>query len=252
MAKSITSSSNSIIKETSALSLKKFREKTGMFILEGKKVIEEAIKADIDIQQIFSIEENNYPSKEQYIITKEIMSKIATTETPPSILGVAKMPIYNFEDIKAGHILLLENIKDPGNLGTIIRTAVASGIAGIILAGECVDLYNPKVIRSTTGNIFKIPIIKCKNIEEIKKKFPSYLFTGTILDEAKRPTPLHKIDFSHPRIIMFGSEADGLSIEAQKNADEYLKIPLKNDVESLNLAISVGIVLYEISRATEF
>ena len=253
MAKSITSPSNPIIKETSALAQKKYREKTGLFIMEGQKAIEEALMSKIDIQKIFSISENNFPenlpSCEKYLIPKEIMTKLATTDSPPNILAVAKISQPTLKEIKGDKILLLENIKDPGNLGTIIRTAVAMGICGILLAGDCVDIYNPKVIRSTTGNIFKIPIVKCDNFQEIKETFPAYKFIGTILNPEKNPKPLNEVDFKQPNIILFGSEASGLSIEAQKHIDEYLKIPLQNDVESLNLAISVGIVLYSQSQS---
>lgn len=241
----ITSMSNDIVKLAASLEQKKFRDETGLFLLEGKKPIEEAIKAGIEIEQLFSLKEENFESKENFLVTEAILSKISTTKSTPEIVAVAQKIKYEFTQLNGKTILLLENIKDPGNLGTIIRTATALGVHLIILAGECVDFYNPKVIRSATGNLFQIPIVQNDDFEQIRYQFRNHKFIGTILDPEKAPVDLNQVNFKMPVVIMFGSEADGLSSKAMEYVQEFVKIPLKNEVESLNIAVSAGIILHK-------
>lgn len=245
MAKSITSVNNDMVKFATALEQKKFRDETRLFLLEGKKAIEEAIKNGIKIEKIFSSEETDFEAEEKFLVTEPVMKKIATTQTPPEIIAIARKKEYEFEKLNGKTILLLENIKDPGNLGTIIRTATGLGVHLIILAGDCVDLYNPKVIRAATGNLFQIPVVKYDDLAVIRKQFRNHKFLGTILDPTKSPTDLDKVNFNMPVVIMFGSEADGLSPSAAGYVDEFVKIPLQNEVESLNVAVCASIVLYQ-------
>jgi len=245
MAETITSVNNDIVKLAASLEQKKFRDETGLFLLEGKKPIEEAIKAGVEIEKLFSLKEESINAKESYIVTESVMKKISTTQTPPNITAIAKKKNYNLEQLNGKTVLLLENIKDPGNLGTIIRTAAALGVHLILLTGDCVDLYNPKVIRSATGNIFKVPVVYSNDWEQMRHQFRNHKFIGTILDPDKHPIDLNKVNFNMPTVIMFGSEANGLSSTAMEYVHEYIKIPLQNEVESLNLAISAGIILYK-------
>ncbi|MDD3419331.1 MAG: RNA methyltransferase [Candidatus Gastranaerophilales bacterium] len=245
MAETITSVNNDIIKLAASLEQKKFRDETGLFLLEGKKPLEEAIKAGVEIEKLFLSKEESYAAKESYIVTESVMKKISTTQTPPSVAAIAKKQDYTLEQLNGKTIVLLEDIKDPGNLGTIIRTAAALGAHLIVLTGDCVDLYNPKVIRSATGNIFKVPIVYSNDWEQMRHQFRNHKFIGTILDPDKHPIELNKANFNMPTVIMFGSEANGLSPKAMEYVQEYIKIPLQNEVESLNLAISAGIILYK-------
>lgn len=241
----ITSISNEVVKFAAALEQKKFRDETGFFLLEGKKPIEEAIKAGIEIEKLFSLHEENFEAKEKYLVTESILKKISTTQSAPEAIAVAKKREYDFTKLNGKTVLLLENIKDPGNLGTIIRTATALGVHLIVLVGECVDLYNPKVIRSATGNLFQIPIVHNDEFEQIRHQFRNHKFIGTILDPEKSPVALNRANFNMPIVIMFGSEADGLSPKAMEYVHEFVKIPLQNEVESLNIAVSAGIILYK-------
>lgn len=245
MAEPITSVNNDIVKFAASLEQKKFRDESGLFLLEGEKPIEEAIKNGIEIEKIFSLKENDFKAKEKFIVTEPVIKKIATTQTPPEIVAIASKKEYDFEKLNGKTVLLLENIKDPGNLGTIIRTATGLGVHLIILSGDCVDLYNPKVIRAATGNLFQIPIAKCSDFKQIRHQFRNHKFIGTILDEDKFPINLNRVNFNMPILIIFGSEADGLSQEAINYVDEFVKIPLQNEVESLNIAVSASIVLYQ-------
>ena len=140
---------------------------------------------------------------------------------------------------------MLENIRDLGNLGTIIRTSVAFGIDTIVLCGETVDIYNPKVVRSAVGQLWKINIVQMKTVEELKKYFSNYKRYAT-LPKSDNSKYLSDVKFSDEfRLVMFGSEADGLSDELKEFATDNVTIEMKDNVESLNLSISVGVVLYK-------
>ena len=152
--------------------------------------------------------------------------------------------MYNFKILKdMQKVILLENIKDAGNLGTIIRSAAAFGADGIILYGDCVDLYSPKCVRSTVGNLWKLPIIKIKNLEELKKYFDKFTRIATL---PRTDNLLKNYKLKMPALIMFGSEADGLSQELIDYSTDKLKIEMKDNVESLNLATSVSVIVYEL------
>lgn len=241
----ITSINNDSVKLAAALDQKKFRDETGLFLLEGKKPIEEAIKAGLIIEKLFSLEEEIFDAKEKFLVTEAILKKISTTQSAPEMIAVAKKKEYDFKQLNGKTVLLLENIKDPGNLGAIIRTASALGVHLIVLCGDCVDLYNPKVIRSATGNLFQIPVVHNDDFEQIRYQFRNHKFIGTVLDPEKSPVALDSVNFNMPVVIMFGSEADGLSSKAMEYVHEFVKIPLQNEVESLNIAISAGIILYK-------
>ena len=174
------------------------------------------------------------------------MKKISTTDTTCEILTIAKKQerdITKFSNLKK--LVLLDSISDPGNLGTIIRSATAFGIEGIILFGNCVDLYSPKVIRSTTGNFFKTPIINIKNKDEIKNLFKSHLKIATALSKENNISlkECAKID---KYIIMLGSEAKGLQEDLTNIADKNIRLEMINNVESLNLSVSASIIFYEL------
>lgn len=236
--------SNNRIKEIIKLHQKKYREETGLFIVEGLKSIQELIEAKIEIIDIFAVKEVKLNFK--YSIIKEnIMKKLATTSSPCEILAVAKQKHANNEINKAKKVILLDSISDPGNLGTIIRSAAAFGAEAIILFGDCVDLYSPKVIRSTAGNFFKVPIINISEINEIKELFPNHKLVATALSKENNISIKECANYDK-YIIMFGSEAKGLNQDLIKIADKNIKLEMTNNVESLNLSVSASIVLYEL------
>ncbi len=245
----ITSVSNNLVKDTAKLIQKKYRDITSKFLLEGFKSLYEASHSGIEIEYVFvnekKISEYSFLKKDIIIPTNDVvLKKISTTDTAPDCVGVALQKRFKFSDIKNdSKVLLLENIKDAGNLGTILRTASALGVELIVLYGDCVDLYNPKVVRSSVGSLWKTPIVYCNNISELKQEFANYQKIATL------PRSLNYLkNFSaNPKfIVMFGSEADGLSQELIQFADTDVKIEMKDNVESLNLAVSCGIVLYKL------
>jgi TrmH family RNA methyltransferase len=233
----ITSLQNPLIKSIVALHDKKERDKKELIILEGEKLIEGATESGIKIENIFS----TTPRKGAIEVDEKVMKKISTTTTPPKILALAKKPTWQEIDFKKmKRILLLDSIQDAGNLGTIIRTAAAFEIEGIILYGNCTDPYSPKVLRSTVGTVFKMPILQINEISQFAK---SHAFIATVVNSSGK---IKDMPFKKPFVLMFGSEARGLSNNLLKNANCSFTLDMGKNVESLNLAMSVGICLWEI------
>ena len=250
MTEKITSASNNQIKEAAKLTQKKYREKFGLFLVEGIKPIIQAAKSGFDVQKVFV--SANKAKKYEFLknlipVEETVLKKISTTESAPEIAAVIKKKNYSLDIFKKmKKLILLENIKDGGNLGTILRSAAAFGIEGVLLAGDTVDIYNPKVIRSSVGTMFMMPNISV-GISEIKKNFPKHKLFVTTLRESKTNTP-DKADNNSSYIIAFGSEAQGVTEELAELADEYLKIQHNEAVESLNLSVAASIIMYELNK----
>lgn len=235
--------SNNKIKEITKLHQKKYREETGLFIVEGLKSVKELIEANIKIVEIYAVKDFGLGEK---IIDENTMKKISTTTSPCEILAIAKQQKHNLEELKnKNKLILLEAISDPGNLGTIIRSAAAFGIEGIILFGDCVDLYSSKVIRSSAGNFFKTPVACAKTIEEIKKFFPTHKFVATALSKENNISIKECANYGK-YVVMFGAEATGLRNDLLKISDKNIKLEMANNVESLNLSICASIIMYEL------
>lgn len=245
----ITSVNNDIVKEVVKLQQKKYRDVTGKFLLEGFKSIEEAYLFGLKFDKVFVQKEKSGKYLflgTDFIETNEIvLKKISTTSTPPEAIAVAYQKENNYNNI-GNNVLLLENIKDLGNLGTIIRSSVAFGIDTIVLYGETVDLYNPKVVRSTVGNLWKINIVEMNSIEQLKKYFSDYNCYATLPKSDKSVFLSNEKFSSNKNLIMFGSEACGLSFDLKSFANNNLTIEMQKNVESLNLSVSVGIILYKL------
>ena len=242
----ITSVNNELVKETVKQKKKKYRR--GKFLLEGYKAIKEAFDCGIKLEKIFvnknKISEYDF-AKDIIIETNEaVLKKLGTTESAPEAIAVGFQKVYDKNILKTvKKVLLLENIKDLGNLGTIIRSSVAFGAEAIVLFGESVDIYNPKSVRASVGNLWKIPIIHIKDLDELKEIFADFERIAT-LPRSKNMLKTFKI--KTPSLIMFGSEADGLSDELVNFSTGSVKIEMAQTVESLNLATSVSVILYEL------
>lgn len=239
----IKSTANELVKETVKLHQKKYRDK--FILIEGKKAVEEAITAKLKVKYIFVQNENEYKKYETYLVSEAVLKKVSTTESPANVVGVFEKPVYCLDAFKKfKKIVLLDNIKDAGNLGTIIRACSAFGIEGILLFGDTTDEFSPKTIRSSAGNMFKIPVLKIK-FEELKEFKKTHRFLATVCRSDKF---LNDYKIKSDLIVMFGSEADGLCKELLNLADDKVTIKMANNVESLNLALSAGVVLYELQN----
>ena len=245
----ITSVNNELVKETAKLLKNKYREETGCFLIEGEKGVNEAIQAGLVLRYIFTEENTNSYSGNNVIETTEaVLSKISDAKSAPKVVAVAEQLKYSAEDLRnAKKVLLLEGIKDAGNLGTILRTSVAFGVDGIVLYGNTVDLYNPKCVRSAVGNLWKIPVISINNLVELEELFCGFERVAT-LPKGKNVVNLKDYVAPEKVLIMFGSEADGLSDELKTFATKNVTIEMDPTVESLNLSVSVAVLVYTILK----
>ena len=238
----ITSVNNELVKESAKLLQKKYRK--DLFLLEGGKCIEEAVNSGLEIVHLFVEErEDLFNDFENKIETTEaVLSKISSTETPPKAVAVAKKIKREWSHLYK-KVILLEGIKDAGNLGTILRSACAFNIDAVVLYGDTVDLYNPKCVRSTVGNLWKIPVFEMNDLSV----FENYERVAT-LPKSNNTIWLKDYIPQEKVLIMFGSEASGLSEELKNFATNNVTIEMSDKVESLNLSISAGIFMYKITN----
>ncbi len=255
----ITSKDNEIIKNIKKLKEKKYRDQTGEYIVEGIKLVEESISENAKIIKIVVCEDcendGSIPKELMYeiakydciYVSKKIFESISDVNTPQGILAVIKKcsgeeEISYDEDI----IVVLDGVQDPGNLGTILRTVDSVNLKQIILSQGCADQYNPKVVRSTMGAIFRLNIIETKNIIETLKEIRKnkYKIMATSLETNES---IYTVDYNKKAIII-GNEANGVSKEVLEMANEKIKIPMLGKTESLNAAVATGVILYEYVR----
>ncbi len=265
----IRSVNNDRVKQWSKLLMKKGREESGNFLLEGLTSIEEAIRYDGIIETILLLEDDRIETKyhdEIEIITKafngkkqllpdifkvseQVLHKLTETITPQGIIAVVKQPKFQIESLSHVHdglFLMLDGVQDPGNLGTIIRTADATGVKGILLGDGTVDLYNPKVIRSTMGSLFHLPIVK-GSLDQI---IPVWKKNGMTVVGTRLLESVAHYHYDFPRYvgIIVGNEANGVSESMVRHIDQWVKIPMVGAAESLNVAIASAVILYEAVR----
>lgn len=257
----IKSSSNKIIKEVKSLDNKKNRFKKGLFIIEGIRIIEDAIKSHEDIKyilysdklfdvkngkELFNYVENEY---ETYKIDHNLFKDISDTENTQGIIAVLSMKNHEIKDmIKDGtFIVILDKLQDPGNMGTIIRSADALGASGIIVSKGSVDIYNQKVLRSTMGSLFHMPIVQLEDTKEVilGLKNNNVKILATTLNHAKY---CYDINLKEDIAIVIGNEGNGLDEEICDLSDENIIIPMDGKSESLNVAMASSIIMYEVLR----
>lgn len=260
MKQVITSKSNEKVKFIKSLNEKKGRQKNNCFYLEGIKVVNEVLDGieAINIKFIAYSKEilqntnggniildkiNRREDVLQLEFPKNIFEDLTDTKTPQGILAVLNKPQKN-EISQEGNILVLDRIQDAGNLGTIIRTADAFGINQIICIDGTVDVYSPKVVRSTMGSILRTKTIYIEDLKKLNElKNFGYEIIGTTLD--KKSVFLDEIDFSKKYIFIMGNEANGISDEIKQICDIFAKIPMTENAESLNVAVATSIILYK-------
>ena len=253
----ITSTTNNRIKKIVALGQKaKLRREEDCFLVEGAKMFQEAPKSwikEVYVSESFLTKCSFRKELETYqyeVVSDEVFQKISDTKTPQGILSVLKCPHYEFEQLltKPNPLLvILENLQDPGNLGTILRTGEGAGIDGVIMKKETADLFNPKVIRATMGSIYRVPYIYVDDIQssitELKKRgiavYAAHLNDSVCYDEP---------DYKKGTAFLIGNEGNGLKKETADSATKYIKIPMQGQVESLNAAIATSILMYEAAK----
>jgi RNA methyltransferase, TrmH family len=251
--------SKKTIQHINKLQQKKYRREFGEFIVEGIKGVEEAIKTNSEVLLIVIDESKkdneNFKQIVELIDKEEVeteycseadINKLKSTETFPGILAVVEKSEYSLDNVIGGPIICLDDIKDPGNLGTIIRTADWFGINNLILSENCVDLYNPKTVRSTMGSIFRVKTFHSNDLEYTLKKLKdkhNYRLIGLTMDGDN----LDKLETQKNTVYIFGSESHGIKEKIEKILDKKYTIEGKGEAESLNVAVSAGILMSKIN-----
>ena len=255
----ITSKDNEIIKNVRKLKEKKYRDQNNEYIVEGIKMIKEAISEEAVIKLIVVCEENansgaidkkllyEIAKYECIYVSKKVFDLISEVKTPQGILAVIKKDNSEDQiDYKQDVIVVLDGIQDPGNLGTILRTIDSVGLNQVIVSKETADAYNPKVVRSTMGAIFRVNIIESDNLLDTLKniKKHKYKIMATSLETQNS---IYDVDYNK-KVLVIGNEANGVSKEILDYADEKIKIPMLGKTESLNASVATAVILYEYVR----
>ena len=237
-----TSTDNLKIKSIKKLYTKKYREEANLFIVEGEHLVEEANKNNM-LEEVLILDGYDYEYQNKNYVSLNVMKYISELDCAPSIIGVCKK--LNEREL-GNRILVLDDIQDPGNLGTIIRSGVAFNVDTIVLSKNCVDMYNSKVIRATQGMIFSINIIERDLdlfIPELKSN--GYKLYGTKVDNGKN---IKEVEKNVKTCIIMGNEGKGVRKSILDMCDEYIYIGMNASCESLNVAVATSIILYELDK----
>jgi len=234
--------SNNHLKELIKLKQKKYRESEGIVLVEGYRLIEQLHKNGIELEEIFISNPEKYDWKKLnynrvFFAEQWHLEKLGSTKTPSDIAGLVRIKSIHIKEKR--FLLYLDKIKEPGNLGTIIRTATGAGISGIVLSPDCCEIFNPKVIRASMGTVFSFPI-EIHDQEWLKKQESKIIVTA--LENSQNLFEIAKI--SENIILVLGSESSGVSKEVLRIANLKIKIPITKDIESLNVSVTAGICIY--------
>lgn len=238
MIKEIKSRQNELVKEVAKLSDAKARKQQKLFKVEGFHMLEMAKEADL-IHSVFTLKEiknlnSNIP---QYLVSEEVLEKLSSTKTPQGVVCVCHL--LNEKPIKSDKVLYLDDVSDPGNLGTILRTALAFGYNDVILSKNCCSIYNEKTLQASQGAIFKLNIVA--DLDLSKLKADGYQILAT---EIKGSLSLEKVSKPEKLVLVLGNEAHGVSEAILKLADKRIRIDIKN-IDSLNVAIAGAIAMFK-------
>ena len=254
--KTIKSKDNITYKAAVKLLKKKYRDETGLYLLEGIKPLEDALFMGIKVKNIFLCEGTEradlFPEEVCMMLDKKLFANLSDTGTSQGVIAVAEQRAYSFEGFSAevsgddsrGNVVIMDRLQDPGNIGTIIRTAEAAGYRGVIMIAGSGDVYSPKVVRAAAGSLFRMPIIKAADADEaasMAKKMGLRL-TVTCLEGAR---DCFETDLTNSIALVIGNEGRGVSERLLELSDIRVKIPMAGSIESLNAAVAAGILMYQ-------
>jgi RNA methyltransferase, TrmH family len=251
------------LKRLLKLKTRKGRKEKNEFLVEGKRLVKEALESNWEVELVlFSEIFKRTPEEESLLneiknkgiditaVKNQVIKSLSDTVTPQGIIGVMKKKEFILEKSltsKAGFLLALDSIHDPGNLGTLLRTADAAGVDSVLLSEDTAELYNPKVLRSTMGSIFHLPIFEDMNL---KNAIPWLKRRGfkIFASEVKEGKFYDQLDYSGKVCLIIGSEATGIDKKVVELSDEKVRIPIYGKAESLNASVAGGIILFEMAR----
>lgn len=255
----ITSKENEFVKHVKKLKDKKFRDSSNEYVIEGMKLVAEAIQEKVPIKQIILCDDCQknvaVPKELMYeiakyeciYVTEKIFKYLSEVQNPQGILAIIEKNPQDIEiDFSQDMIVALDDVQDPGNLGTILRTVDSIGLTQILVSKGTADAYNPKVVRSTMGAIFRVKIIECEDLKQKLKEIKKHKFK-VVVSSLQTENTIYDINY-HKKVIVIGNEANGVKEEIQNEADEKVKIPMLGKTESLNASVATGIILYEYVR----
>ncbi|ARJ51567.1 TrmH family RNA methyltransferase [Staphylococcus lutrae] len=242
---SITSIQNPKIKNYNKLKKKRERDKQNRIIVEGFHLVEEAVRSDVKMTQLFLIDPQRVPAEwievaeEVYMITQKVAESLSGTVTPQGVFAVLEKPHVAVLDAK--QVLVLDRIQDPGNLGTLIRTADAAGLDLVVLTKGTADVYQDKVLRASQGSVFHLPIQYIEEGVQWLASFDGPIY-GTSLQHA---TTYHQVPSQQPTFaLVLGNEGEGVANELLEQTTQNLRIPIYGQAESLNVAVAAGILMF--------
>lgn len=255
----ISSKDNNLIKHIKKLSDKKYRDLNNEYVIEGIKLVGEAIAQNVKIKQIVICEDcekaENISKELMYeiakyecvYVTNKVFKHISEVQAPQGILAIVEKDNQDLKiNYKEDIIVALDDVQDPGNLGTILRTVDSIGLTQILVSKGTADAYNPKVVRSTMGAIFRIKIIECENLIKTLNQVKKHQFK-VVASSLQTENSVYDINYNK-KVIVIGNEANGVEPDIQEMADEKIKIPMLGKTESLNASVATGIILYEYVR----
>ena len=235
------------LKKFSSLKRKSKRNELGLFIVEGKKICNELIQSEFEIERLFTTENfaSEFPTAE--LISSKDADRLSNLKNQSNVIGIVKLPTYETPNISEKITIYLEDINDPGNMGTILRSLDWFGYENVYCSANCVDVFNNKTVMASMGSVFRVKSHTI-SLSEICKKFSFDDFIGTTLDGEN----LYSFPFEKKSIIILGSEANGISVNTSKLINKSISIPKKGNAESLNVSIATSIILNEINRKTNY
>ncbi len=252
--KLITSTANPLIKEIKALEMRKRRKETNLFVAEGLRTIIEGMELNADLQTlVFASEVKDRAdvrracdyAAQAVEVNDIVLEKISRKENPQSVIGVFRQKLRRLRDVtQSGVWVVLEEVRDPGNLGTIIRTIDSVGASGVILVGNCCDPYSFESVRATMGSIFLVPIVTATRDDFLDwRKDWKGLVVGTTLQDS---VDYREVEYKEPILLLMGNEQAGLTNEMREACTDLIRLPMKGRADSLNLSIATGVMLYMI------
>lgn len=243
----ITSLKNQKVAAWKALKDRKGRRESGCFLVEGRKMVEEALKSAFDVEAVLVQEGVSFPdglTMPVYELPAHVLAAVCDTKTPQGIAAVVRM---KEQSALGKHIVVLDGVQDPGNVGTIIRTADAAGLDGVLLSNQCADVFSPKVLRATMGSIFRMNLRTTDDLpgELTKLREKGYSILSSQLDG----TPFYEREkVAEQFALIIGNEGNGVSEQVQQTATHRVRLPMRGGAESLNAAIAAAIMMYELMR----
>lgn len=249
----IKSKDNKIYKTCEQLLLKKYRDRLGKYLIEGENLLEEAVKNGAEVETVLlRLGCEKLPSSladRAFVLDEKLFDKLAQTETSQGIMAVVAKPKADKADFvgKDGNFIVLDRLQDPGNIGTILRTADAAGYSLAIVMKGTADIFSPKTVRAATGSLFRMPVVFLDSVSELREftKAAGKKLVATCFDTQRY---YFDEDLTNNIALVIGNEGNGICEEIIESSDLKIKIPMQGNIESLNASVAAGILMYEAMR----